>query len=266
MDELEGELGEGVEQLCNLAYGRKLVGLTDLHGYHCDCHQCSHERERPLMAVQEDGSVGVEFVSRICDATDDDTIEEIAEWVDMMKGWRGWMPDGYTNCGNHIHISASGDAHRQFTNDQKDRAYRHIDALYAVFDWRHVADGGCGRIRDYNCKPGRGGGGSWLSRSDGYGTFEHRLWNTPRTPERLWAHIGISLALTRWGFALTDFTDDELWTIGHPNGWSAVSMSDEQFARLNDARPRLIEVLRAYIPHQPEFDIARDVIGNLAST
>jgi hypothetical protein len=247
--------------------------ITDgyMHSYHCRCSICSPTRVGALMTAQTDCSCGVEFISHILDlnrADWDAKRDQINQWVDMMKGWArdgNWMPDGDVSNGNHVHVSNSGrdGGGDGFNVVQMDRARRHVNALYAVYDWSAVADGGCGNIRSYNAKPHKdNGGGSWLS-DRGYGTMEHRLWNTPADPQRLWAHLGISIALTRWAFALAHADPAfDFWTT--VDRWGSPKMTDEMFAGLNDNLDRVIAAVKAYIPDGTEFDLAREVLGNLA--
>lgn len=253
-----------VSELIMLAHEAKMIRDPYRHAYHCQCDGCSHNRTDFLLTAQEDCSCGVEFVSHILDLSDfDDKATEIAGWVDLMQRWKdggGWMPDGHVSNGNHVHVSSRGDIGAAFTTRERQLAYTHINALYAAFDWTDVADGGCGRIRGYNHKPNATyGGGSWLS-DRGYGTFEHRLWNTPAKPGRLWAHIGLSVAITRWAFAITtalpDFT---FWD--QPTRGGGVSMSNERLEQLS--RGFVIDSLAQYIPERREFDDARDIIRNL---
>jgi hypothetical protein len=248
-------------------------GLLDnyvLHGYHCGCNQCDYTREGPFLAAQQDCTVGVEFISRIIDtqADDDAWRAELSAMVAEYKHHKqdgGWMPDGHTPCGNHVHISCRGD---RLTWDEQIRlrARDNIRALYAIYDWTCVADGGCGRLRGYNAKPTVDGEhGGWLS-DKGYGTFEHRQWNTPRDPDRLWAHIGLSLAITRWGFGIALDAPRLTFFDGAPrSNWGGPTISATTVDRLNNALPQIIDVIRGYVPDGVEFDGARDLIGRLAT-
>lgn len=256
--------GASGSRLARLAYQHDLTSDESRHEYHCRCGSCSHDRSGPLMTAQYDSSCGAEFVSKILDldAFDHDR-RDIARWVGLIEWWAadgGWMPDGATSNGNHVHVSKAGDDDRPFTGHEQNLAYQHIDGLYAALDWSAVADGGCGRIRGYNAKPGKDGGGSWLS-DRGYGTIEHRLWNTPADPARLWAHLGISVALTRWAFALVDARPGfEMWQSG---GDYRRSMPDDIWRGLQYNIDLVIEQVSSYIPEHVEFDIARDIITRL---
>jgi hypothetical protein len=259
------------ESLIIRAKAHDLIVDADMHNYHCRCGTCSPTRSWPLMTAQEDGTVGVEFVSRIIDVSCWDVeAVHVNAWVAMMNAHKsdgGWMPDGDTSCGNHVHVSSSGmDDGRTFGWGEatKRLAYRHINAMYAVFDWTDVADGGCGRIRGYNSKPGtKGGSGSYLN-DRGYGTFEHRLWNTPAIPERLYAHIGLSIAIQRWAFALVksqpDFT---FWN--ESTRWGDPAMSDGMYAAIKACQGLFLDQINQYLPDFAEFSVARDVLGNLRS-
>lgn len=244
-----------------------LVSTANIHEYHCHCHDCAPNRSHGLMAAQTDCTVGIEFVSRICDVTNPDDLARIDEWVAMMTAWAAggnWMPDGNESCGNHVHISKNGDDTYPFSNDERQLAWGHINALYAVFDWTDVADGGCGRIRDYNYKPSAtGNGGNWLS-DRGYGTFEHRVWNTPSDPQRLFAHIGISIALTRWAFGLALAAPSiNFWT--GTNRYGERSIANDVIEAFNANRDAVVEAVSAYIPSDPMFDVARTTLTNLAT-
>lgn len=250
---------DDVEGLVRTAYDHGLIADDYLHSYHCHCGTCSPTRGDVLLTAQEDCSVGVEFVSRILDLDDfDRTATEIGDWVRIMNKWKddgNWMPDGHWGCGNHVHVEANLPG---VDDDVRSRAFSHINALYAVFDWEAVADGGCGRVRRYNDKPSSHYSGNWLS-DRGYGTFEHRLWNTPADPDRLWAHLGISIALNRWAFALARSTVHIFWT---STGYNR-SMSDEVWNALTRNIDLVIAQVTAYIPDRAEFDLARQIIANL---
>lgn len=253
------------------AYKRGLIENDEMHDYHCDCSDCECDRSGPLMTAQGDCSCGVEFVSRIIDL-DDFPITEIASWVEMMHEWSddgNWMPDGVTSNGNHVHVSSNGDADGFYGNQQR-QALGHIDAMYAIFDWSQVADGGCGKIRGYNAKPNAKRGlhsGSWL-RQSGYGTFEHRLWNTPCDPRRLWAHIGLSVAIQRWAFALAEakpeftFWDSNEIVDTYYRESRAV-IGDRTFTEVTANIGEVVRGIARYVPAFPEFDTARELITNL---
>lgn len=262
----------GPMDLINRAYSNGLIAENNRHSYHCDCDSCDYRRDDPLMTAQSDCTVAVEFVSRIIDLNNfDQAALDIQRWVEMMEYWDedgGWMPDGSTSCGNHVHVSADGDENEGVWHGTTVRrnAHDHVNALYAAFDWVDIADGGCGKIRGYNSKPGRTNeyGGNWLS-DRGYGTFEHRLWNTPREPRRLWAHIGISLGLQRWGFNIAqNMPDFTFWgTRENRYGDRIQSMTDEAYNAVTTNVGEIVRGIRAYIPQHDRFDIARDLIVNL---
>lgn len=239
-----------------------LIDGREQHDYHCDCSTCDYGRSFPLMTAQTDCTVAVEFVSRICDLRDNDWLGDVQKLVNVMEKWKQdghWMPDGTYSCGNHVHVSHQGDNDEEWPLAGDDRVKRHIDALYAVFDWHDVADGGCGHVRGYNRKPGKTDAyGNWLSWRDE--TAEHRVWNTPREPERLWAHIGLSIALTRWGFAVAQrLPDHNFWDTGMYRS----GMSDEVYDAISHNIADVKRGITAYIPDGSEFDIARKLIHNL---
>ena len=256
-------------QLMERAHANNLITDVSKHPYHCRCSTCRHTREHPLMTAQSDCSCGIEFVSRIIDLDNfDQAAHDMGEWVTMMNHWKAdglWMPDGHAANGNHVHVSADGDT-QSWTGAIRPEAFKHIDAMYAVFNWNTIADGGCGKIRGYNSKPTMTGGyGGWLA-DRGYGTFEHRLWNTPSIPERLWAHVGISIGLQRWAFAIANalpgFT---FWDRPARNSYydSRSAISDTMFTQLSDSVGEIVRGIRSYIPKHDQFTIARDLIVNL---
>ena len=247
---------ETAQRLIDRAVSAGLCADDEMHEYHCGCDTCSYSRGRfgALMTAQEDGTVGVEFVSRILDVDDYSDITELTRWVRMMNHWRDddeWMPDGRATCGNHIHVSATGGPGVYSATLDWRNAFRLMNKAYAVYDWAHVADGACGQMRGYNLKPFNGGDddGSWLRHRDGLGTFEHRLWNAPQDPERLWTHVGLSVALTRWGFQRAGANH-------HASDVAA------DFNQNIDAFKR--DVI-SHLPSAPEFASVPEVLHNLAT-
>lgn len=234
-----------------------LIADAHQHGYHCHCETCAPERSGPTMCAQNDSSVAVEFVSRILDINDESNVAEVAAWIALMERWKadgGWMPDGRESNGDHVHVE------RGAVDYNAARATGNIRALYAVYDWTHVADGGCGQIRGYNSKPTIDSQGGWLS-DRGYGTFEHRLWNTPRDPERLWAHIGISIGLTRWAVSLALHSATPMFD--REGSWGAERMSRDTFNYLASHRDDVVEAVAAHIPQFAHRDYAVRVLDNL---
>ena len=224
----------------------------DVCAYHCNCGDCDYERDSPLMATQEDCSVGIEMVSRILDVTNEHDMNEVAEWIRFIKRWKadgGWMPDGNESCGNHIHVERTDCNRRELISD---RGRDFVNAAYAAYGWDRVADGGCGRLRRYNNKPisqtSHNGriyfNGSWVSWKDQ--TIEHRLWNTPLDPERLWAHLGLSIALTRWGAHVAAVS------CMNPAGWWIADFA----AHIDDFKAAVI----AYLPTGPRFEPAAQLL------
>ena len=219
------------------------------HEYHCRCDECSYTRSRPLMATQNDATVAVEMVSRILDVRSETDMDSVAEWIAFVESWKAdghWMPDGVTTCGNHIHVGRDdANSYPYLTG----AGFNLIQAAYAAYDWTLVADGGCGRIRGYNTKPSHGiygFSGSWLSSREH--TVEHRLWNTPSDPERLWAHLGLSVALTRWGAHM------ERMDHTRPGGWWV----GEYAAHIDDFKRAVI----AYLPVGPRFEQAAQLLND----
>lgn len=213
---------------------RKL-GLTthrDMHDYHCSCSDCAPFRTTPLLAAQEDCTVGIEWVSRAMRSPKN--LERIVEGHEEVMHSTGWRPNGYDTCGNHIHVGlprelrpGPGDAY-----EYHDRvppitrlAYNFIGAVLVEKDWNVLAAGGCRQIRPYNDKGYMHGGGvktrevysgTWIDQKKLGKTFEFRLWNTPKDAWRIIAHAGMSMALTRWGIARAEATiDDNAHELSH---------------------------------------------------
>jgi len=264
-----------VGRLIQRAYDARMIGDTYQHAYHCDCSDCRYDRSGPLMTAQEDCTCGVEFVSRILDTADfTQWSDDVDKWVSVFQQWKkdgNWMPDGHYANGNHVHVSCTGDRYgNHFADSQIARAHQHIDAIYAIFHWNDIADGGCGALRAYNRKPGTHDYGNWVERHYN-GTFEHRLWNTPRDPERLWAHLGLSIGITRWAFNIAvnmpdfAFKTRRVRTSSRYYGDSYTdAITDTTFQEVTDNKGELVRGIRAYIPSPPQFDIARDLICNLS--
>lgn len=227
-----------------------------VHEYHCNCTQCRYDRPGPLMATQADNSVAVEMVSRILDVRNTTDMDEVAQWVAFVESWKAdghWMPDGVTNCGNHIHV---GRRNTTGTIVLGDPGINFIQAAYAAYNWEGVADGGCGKIRGYNSKPRLYAqtytssyfSGSWMSAREH--TVEHRLWNTPRDPERVWAHLGLSIALTRWGVQAQQNDPD----MKSADGTWIIQYAD----RIDDFKRDVI----AYLPDGPCFEQAAQLLND----
>lgn len=192
------------------AFSSLIYDDLDLHDYHCSCSSCDYHRSGPTMTAQRDCTVGIEFVSRILSAENDfSEVDAVVQAHEQAMRSTGWRPDGYESCGNHIHVSSQGtdNGGQQFRYTTRTQAQGLIESLFAVGNWDTVADGGCGRLRTYNggkfTKPGHhraldAGNTSWItSRSQ---TFEFRLWNTPSKADRIKAHVGLSLGITRWAY------------------------------------------------------------------
>lgn len=191
-----------------------------LHPYHCDCNACAPFRSTPLLAAQEDCTVGIEWVSRAMRSPNN--LNRIVEGHAEVMMQTRWRPDGYDTCGNHIHIGLPR-AMRNASNapDLTRLALNFIGAVLVEKDWESLADGGCRHgIRPYNVKGGIIGrdsrqktetayNGTWLDLKKFGRTFEFRLWNTPRDEWRIIAHAGMSMALTRWGIARAEATIDD---------------------------------------------------------
>lgn len=173
------------------------------HSYHCDCERCYYDRSSPFFAAQNDCTVGVEFVSRICHIREDvDYLDTVALALRDAYSNGVSLPDGHQPWGNHIHVGC-----------QNRRAVsRWGAALFASdnWDWESIASGGCrsGGVRGYNGKPAKNGGwsddgnhGEWTSERGE--TCEFRLWNTPADPDLIGFHVCASLAIARWAAAQT---------------------------------------------------------------
>lgn len=220
---------------------RSLYG-SDIHAYHCDCRICEHTRHEPFLAAQQDCTVGVEFITKICSVHSKEDTDNIAKVVDVVNGFRSWMANGWDEDGNHVHVSVSGADDEdgvRFSRARREQAHRLANLVYATYDWDRAADGACGRLRGYNEKPGTSeyGTGSWLRF--GSATFEHRLWNTPAVGERIFGHVGVSLALTRWAFAST---------FNHPILDARPVSNLDIHQSLEKHRDRIITDIASYLP------------------
>jgi len=263
----EREWSDDARRLIELFGEEGLLTDTDQHDYHCGCRDCDPARQGALLAFQADCTVGAEFITRILRADDDDDREQIALVVDSLGEFyrrSAWKPDGWRTAGNHVHVSKSGDDDGRglaFVASTRRAAMGLISAAYAVFDWEPVADGGCGRLRNYNYKPQKmawprtieqvGDAGSWcIEKAE---TFEHRLWNTPVRPQRIWAHVGLSLALTRWAFANVlqnaQLREADIGSI---------------YSTLERRRDAFVDEVGFYIPPGDEFTPAHVALANLA--
>lgn len=178
------------------------LGLTThsyMHCYHCDCEECAPFRREPLLAAQEDGTVGIEWVSRAMRSPRH--LERIIEGHEAVMQGTGWTPDGYESAGNHIHVGIPKDVRN---SDTAQSAYLLAAALVVNKEWERLADGGCGRLRGYNSKGVINHNNAWpyngsyIVQKRGGATFEYRMWNTPSDPWRIAAHAGLSMAMTLW--------------------------------------------------------------------
>lgn len=240
-----------------------------LHGYHCDCDECAYQRgsDSPLMATQTDCTVGVEHVSRILNVNDTVDLDQLGQWIDFLQQWKddgGWMPEGTTTCGNHIHVERPDVT---VESRRPNLASAIVNAPYAAFDWDHVADGGCGRIRPYNSKPNPNRSvynddaynhGSWFCRkypdSGSGGTWEHRLWNSPSDPQRMWVHVGLSVAITRWAA-------DAAQALFEQDNESNLRLSAAASMVLG-RRDEWVAAVIERLPSDPRFVIAGEVLAS----
>lgn len=268
-----------VERFFTGAATEGLCQADRIHHYHCghddegDCSTCDPRRDEyqsnaRLFAAQHDSSCGIEFVSHILDITDPDDLTKMAAWIDYVESWKDrgeWMPDGVTSNGNHIHVSSCGGRDRDedsslFDDDVRRQAMTIASWAYVAYDWRRVADGGCGQLRGYNRRPTSAYDGyTWLN-DRGYGTWEHRLWNTPRDPERLWASTGISVALTRWAFSRATVPNlARVWDGDtYRSLLSDISPLQSYLDHIADFKAGLI----ANLPDDPRFAIAAELIDS----
>lgn len=238
-----------------------------LHDYHCGCDDCDCERDSdsPLMATQEDCTVGVEHVSRILNVNSTVDLDQLGQWIAFLQQWKddgGWMPNGQATCGNHIHVEAPD---IEVEHSRPNLVSTVVNAPYAAFDWEHVADGGCGRIRPYNHKPDpeprRYGDdtynlGSWFCRkyTNGGRTWEHRLWNSPSDPQRMWVHVGLSVAITRWAA-------DAAEAIWLHDSETSLRLSDASSIVLG-RRDEWVAAVIERLPSDPRFVIAGEVLAS----
>lgn len=247
---LGGEVADYIRRAAALG-----LASSEQHSYHCSCRGCSYTRSGPLMATQADCTVAVEMVSRILDVHKPQDLDEVAAWIEFVESWKAdghWMPDGIERCGNHIHVGRL-DAGRNAVLTGVGMKF--ISAAHATYDWNLVADGGCGQLRAYNRKPDMNShygssmlDGSWLSEREQ--TVEHRLWNTPRDPERLWAHFGLSIAMTRWGVHAQRL---------HADGPPLKAAGLLEFAdHIDDFKRSVI----GYLPEGPQFEQAAQLLND----
>lgn len=268
----------GLDEILRL-FSRAGVALgDDKHAYHCGCYACRYDRNPAnsvFLATQSDCTVGVEFVSRILRTDVDeyhmDELDKVVQGLQRFYDLDVWEPDGYESAGNHIHVSWLGTDNGGFAfrGATRRQASALINAAYAAFDWEDVASGGCQTIRSYNSKtyassPDKVGGsdntwglfsGSWTSIKGP--TFEHRLWNTPRIASRIYDHIGISLALTRWAFATVLNSPMHRW-------WVMDSSPQQLVDHFSEHRAEFIEQVSMYIPDGPRFVNTADLLSNVA--
>lgn len=225
----ELEMGHGSihwDRAVDVLFDNGLTARRDRHHAHCQCSTCRYDRAEGLMAVQEDSSVSVEFVSRILSTRsvrDRQEMKKLQEVYPDMMSAMNWRPDGYVGTGNHCHVGwpkAVLEPGRTRPNELLNaRVVTVLSSLFAADPdlWRSIADGGCGRHREYNgvCafRPYQAGSyyeaeggrflGSWLM-DRGHSTLEFRLWNTPLDPKRLMVHPAISVALMTWALEIVD--------------------------------------------------------------
>ena len=271
---------DGVQGLDSLLYVMDHAGLIeerDMCCYHCTCRSCKYDRDPAnsyFLAVQEDPTVGVEFVSRILNTRLNehhmDELDKVVAAVREFYTYGEWEPDGHESAGNHIHVSWHGNDNGgpEFRPRTRRQAAALINAAYAAFEWHRVADGGCGRIRSYNSKPGPntqskigdgeaddcGFHGSWTTQKSQ--TFEHRLWNTPVLPERIYDHVGISLALTRWAFATIFQSPMHRW-------WIIDSTPQQMVDHIRDNRDAFINDVCLYLPDDDRFSNTTTALNGL---
>ncbi len=195
----------------------RLTNATEAHVYHCECENCEHGRDHNPFTAQNDSTVGIEFISRILTAGDVDSINIVKRVIDAYRTGcevTGFVAQSGASHGNHIHVSNSGlddGGGSEFRSTTKKQVRHLLDTIMCRGNWPEIADGLVGRLRDFNSRPSKGDAdgaltshtgyesGTWIA-DKGYGTLEYRLWNTPRVPERIGAHVGMSVALTRWAF------------------------------------------------------------------
>lgn len=206
-----------------------IYGASSQCSYHCSCRRCTYTRDAPFLAFQEDGSVGIEFITKVCDADNGDDLENIDRMIETFAQameYSGWQPSG--DQGNHVHVNATGVDPRSraastFRPETSNRAHQLVGALLSIGTWDMVAAGGRSRLRSYNSKSQKGWDvaetapaigsyipSGWVANKGM--TTEYRLWNTPRIAERIKAHIGLSIGIQRWAFGQL-FAFDELRTM-----------------------------------------------------
>lgn len=226
----EGSDTEWVGQSIQVMRQHGLTNYAEMHGYHCGCDKCRPFRSAPLLIAQEDGTVGIEWISRAMRSPLN--LNKIVLGHEAVMEETGWRPSGYDTCGNHVHIGVP------FDNEDPIRglAFTFAGALIVAKEWEELADGGCGRVRPYNCKgefsltgsiKGPWGyradrdryvpppyQGSFLASKNSGRTFEFRMWNTPATAWRIAAHAALSMAMTRWAIWSAEGADENV-TLQH---------------------------------------------------
>lgn len=100
------EVESGATELCEALHRQRLLGSPHLHGYHCDCDDCSFDGEYPLRA-QRDSSCSGEFISSPFDTMAEAlpvmmALETSAVEVDAEPGY---------NAGFHVHVDVSRVSH-----------------------------------------------------------------------------------------------------------------------------------------------------------
>jgi len=244
----------------DMMYDEGLVGVAEQHEYHCRCDGCAYDRSGSLFAAQEDGTVGVEFVSRILSTGSNSDMAELLRLRDfypsLLRGI-GWRPDGYFGAGNHIHVShplidGSGPVDRAMAS-----AYMNAMMASDLDAWRHIADGGCGNLRGYNgqgTRPDAFPSYAWEVSSSWVRlrahTIEVRVWNTPAEADRLLVHPAISVGLIHWAFREAEV--------------NPASSASDVLALVGASEPthrkRLIRAIRETWPHRASADLAADLI------
>jgi len=198
----ETDFGD-VDHAIDAMFRRSFTGRTrdhgDMHDYHCSCRQCDCNRVEPWLAVQEDCTVGVEFITRITRIDEWALVDELGDAVDAVYR-EIQKPYQYAPWGNHVHVDMT-------VCGRAEAVATWSTALFASehWDWEALSAGGRHGNRGYNDKPEKRYVGSWVrARRD---TVEYRLWNTPTEGRFIGFHVAASVAIARWAWLQAERVD-----------------------------------------------------------
>lgn len=197
---------EVAENAGNVLHELRESGLTEhdgLHGYHCNCSECSVSTSGPLFKAQEDCTADGEFITRILEYGSPD-MERAITGIERALLTGAAIVNG--DVGNHVHVERAA-----FDGDAEGRLAR----LFVRYqrDLFELASGRFAQVRDYNgvAEFGPLGWESPLIRTRRHlvgtclafkpYTIEFRLWNSTRAGWRIRMHVGLSVALAQAALA-----------------------------------------------------------------